>query len=65
MDPQMLIDTGSLTAIPAPHWFIQFFKTLGFTSARGTHEPVVCGDSGCDAVDGSGAASPGGVSPRG
>ena len=31
MDPQMLIDTGSLNAIPAPHWFIQFFKSLGFT----------------------------------
>ena len=31
MDPQTLIDTGSFSAIPAPHWFIQFFKTLGFT----------------------------------
>lgn len=31
MDPQMLIDTTAMTDIPAPHWFVQFFKTLGFT----------------------------------
>ena len=30
MDPQMLIDSASAN-IPAPFWFVQFFKWLGFT----------------------------------
>ena len=30
MDPQMLID-GTSAGIPAPWWFVQFFKVLGFT----------------------------------
>lgn len=31
MDPQMLIDATGPAAPPAPLWFIQFFKVLGFT----------------------------------
>ncbi len=31
MDPDALIDPASLGAPPAPFWFIQFFKVLGFT----------------------------------
>ncbi len=31
MDPQMFVDQASAAGIPAPHWFIQFFKVLGFT----------------------------------
>ncbi len=31
MDPGMLIDPTSHAGIPAPMWFIQFFKVLGFT----------------------------------
>lgn len=30
MDPQALIDTSYLPPLPAPFWFIQFFKVLGF-----------------------------------
>ncbi len=30
MDPQALIDTSYLAPLPAPLWFIQFFKVLGF-----------------------------------
>jgi hypothetical protein len=30
MDPQLLIDP-SASHIPAPYWFVQFFKCLGFT----------------------------------
>ncbi|MBN1589768.1 MAG: hypothetical protein JW888_09655 [Pirellulales bacterium] len=30
MDPQMLVDPTSNAALPAPFWFVQFFKTLGF-----------------------------------
>lgn len=30
MDPQLLIDTTA-PALPAPFWFVQFFKVLGFT----------------------------------
>jgi hypothetical protein len=26
-----IVDTAQNTALPAPHWFIQFFKALGFT----------------------------------
>ena len=31
MDPHMLVDQATATALPAPLWFIQFFKALGFT----------------------------------
>jgi hypothetical protein len=31
MEPQMLIDQASVSAVPAPFWFGQFFKCLGFT----------------------------------
>lgn len=31
MNPQMLVDQASSGGIPAPCWFIQFFKVLGFT----------------------------------
>ncbi len=31
MDPHALIDTSVSSAVPAPYWFIQFFKVLGFT----------------------------------
>ena len=31
MEPQMLIDQASASALPAPFWFVQFFKCLGFT----------------------------------
>ncbi len=31
MDPQMLIDTTASQGLPAPFWFIEFFKVLGFT----------------------------------
>ena len=31
MDPQMLIDQVSAAGVPAPVWFVQFFKALGFT----------------------------------
>jgi hypothetical protein len=31
MDPQMLIDRASIAPLPAPFWFVQFFKWLGFT----------------------------------
>ena len=31
MDPQSLIDATRFPAVPAPFWFIQFFKVLGFT----------------------------------
>lgn len=31
MDPHVLVDTASSTPMPAPWWFIQLFKTLGFT----------------------------------
>ena len=30
MDPQMLIDQTHAAAIPAPIWFVEFFKVLGF-----------------------------------
>lgn len=30
MDPQALIDTSYLAPLPAPFWFVQFFKVLGF-----------------------------------
>ena len=30
MDPQMLVDPASSVALPAPYWFIQFFKVVGF-----------------------------------
>lgn len=31
MDPQMLIDTTQVTSLPAPYWFIELFKILGFS----------------------------------
>jgi len=31
MDPQMLVDHASAPGMPAPVWFVQFFKCLGFT----------------------------------
>jgi hypothetical protein len=31
MDPHVLIDAGAAPGVPAPFWFIQFFKVLGFT----------------------------------
>jgi hypothetical protein len=31
MDPQTLINASHIAALPAPPWFIQFFKVLGFT----------------------------------
>ncbi len=31
MVPYPLVDTAHTAALPAPHWFIQFFKVLGFT----------------------------------
>jgi hypothetical protein len=31
MVPNPLIDYAQTAALPAPHWFIQFFKVLGFT----------------------------------
>jgi len=31
MDPQMLIDSATPVGVPAPMWFVQFFKVLGFT----------------------------------
>jgi hypothetical protein len=31
MDPQTLIDAADTAAPPAPLWFVQFFKVLGFT----------------------------------
>ena len=31
MEPQMLVDRASMAALPAPFWFVQFFKCLGFT----------------------------------
>jgi hypothetical protein len=31
MFAQTLIDTAQAAGLPAPHWFIQFFKVLGFT----------------------------------
>jgi len=31
MDPQLLVDSASAAPLPAPWWFIQFFKVLGFT----------------------------------
>ena len=31
MNPQMLIDQVSTAGVPAPVWFVQFFKALGFT----------------------------------
>jgi len=30
MDPQMLIDLSPAAGIPAPIWFVEFFKVLGF-----------------------------------
>ena len=31
MDPQTLIDLSRSPGVPAPFWFVQFFKVLGFT----------------------------------
>lgn len=31
MDASMFVNTAHMTGLPAPHWFIQFFKVLGFT----------------------------------
>ena len=31
MDPQAFINSADAAALPAPFWFIQFFKVLGFT----------------------------------
>ena len=31
MVPYSLVDTAQSAGLPAPHWFIQFFKVLGFT----------------------------------
>jgi hypothetical protein len=31
MVSQTLVDTAQAAGLPAPHWFIQFFKVLGFT----------------------------------
>ena len=31
MDAKMLIDQASTAGVPAPFWFVQFFKALGFT----------------------------------
>ena len=31
IEPQMLIDHASIAPLPAPFWFVQFFKWLGFT----------------------------------
>jgi hypothetical protein len=31
MNPQTLIDPASAAGVPAPVWFVQFFKALGFT----------------------------------
>ena len=31
MDPHMLVDQATGAALPAPFWFVQFFKALGFT----------------------------------
>ena len=31
MDPQLLIDSTTTPSLPAPFWFVQFFKCLGFT----------------------------------
>jgi hypothetical protein len=31
MDPQMLVDQAMAAPLPAPVWFVQFFKWLGFT----------------------------------
>jgi hypothetical protein len=31
MEPQILVDHVSVSALPAPVWFVQFFKCLGFT----------------------------------
>lgn len=31
MEPQALIDTAVSSGVPAPFWFVQFFKVLGFT----------------------------------
>ncbi len=31
MDPQSLIDSTMTAGVPAPFWFVQFFKCLGFT----------------------------------
>ena len=31
MISQTLVDTAQAAGLPAPHWFIQFFKVLGFT----------------------------------
>ena len=31
MNPQMLVDRVSPAGVPAPVWFVQFFKWLGFT----------------------------------
>jgi hypothetical protein len=31
MDPKMLVDTTMATPLPAPFWFVDLFKVLGFT----------------------------------
>ncbi|MEN6457536.1 MAG: hypothetical protein ABFC63_01285 [Thermoguttaceae bacterium] len=31
IDPRMLVEHGQAVGLPAPVWFIQFFKALGFT----------------------------------
>ena len=31
MNPEMLVDQASAAGIPAPFWFVEFFKVLGFT----------------------------------
>lgn len=31
MNPQMLVDSASTAPLPAPWWFVEFFKVLGFT----------------------------------
>jgi len=31
MDPHALVQTAGMSGLPAPHWFVQFFKVLGLT----------------------------------
>jgi len=31
MEPQMLVEQASAAGVPAPMWFVEFFKVLGFT----------------------------------